>query len=292
MKLIAITYHKKKYQPIINSQIDEIAGNFDSKLVNKQGRYSLHTEYSFAGRKFQSILLNGLDEIKKAHIKNIPELWKNDKWAEEFAEFIFRIVVGSKAPEIIEIHPPFKHYCKDFSEFLSVYGIFENKIKQVMPDTKIFIENRSGTLAGKRFLLSNCRDVLELFSLLNESKFELKMVIDYPQIFSGEKIPLDNLELDKIFEFNDNLKSYRHLVGGFHIWGKRKGARWVSHVGDLNSYFSNDVDKKQLFLFSILNTFDDGVARYFIPEVNSSEKDLHSIVNDMIAAGFIFIETR
>ena len=40
---------------------------------------------------------------------------------------------------------------------------------------------------------------------------------------------------------------------------------------------------------SVFSTFNDDIARYFVPEVNSGESDLHSIVNDLEQEGFIFI---
>lgn len=289
MKLIPINYHNKKYPFSINPQIDEIAGNFDSKVLKTQRSYSLHTEYSYGSRKLNSELLSDLYEIKSATIKGVPELWKNEKWAKEFSEFILRITLNNRPPEIIELHPPFIHYCKSYLEFLSIYNVFESSIKEAMQNTEIFIENRCGTLAGKQFLISNCKDILSFLKCLNESKLNLKMVIDYSQLFSGEKINMNYIELDKILVFNSELKKYRHLVGGFHFWGKKKSNGWVSHVGDLTSFFSGDSLKKRAFLLSVKDTFNDGVARYFVPEVNSSEEDLYSIVKDMIDAGYEFI---
>ena len=289
MNLIPVNYLNKKYPFSINPQIDEIAGNFDSKKIRTQRPYSLHTEYSYGVRKLNSALLSDLNEIKSAIIKGVPELWKNEKWANEFAEFVFRITLNNMSPEIIEIHPPFRHYCKDIKEFLSIYKVFELAIKKAMPSTSIFIENRCGTRAGKQFLISNCKDVLSLLKFLNDSNINLKIVIDYPQLFSGEKINMNVIDLNNIITFNKEIVKFRHLVGGFHFWGKKKSSRWVSHIGDLTSLFSGDLSKKKDFLLSVKNTFNDGVARYFVPEVNSSEGDLQSIVKDMISAGFKFI---
>ena len=289
MKLIPINYHNKKYPLSINPQIDEIAGNFDSKVLRVQRRYSLHTEYSYGSRKLNSELMSDLNEIKTAIIKGVPELWKNEKWAKEFSEFILRITFNNMPPEIIEIHPPFRHYCNNYSEFFSIYKVFEMVIKEAMPNINIFIENRCGTLAGKQFLISNCDETLMFLKFLNESNLSLKMVIDYPQLFSGEKINMDFINIDKILAFNNELKKYCHLIGGFHFWGKKKSNRWVAHIGDLTSFFSGDSSKKKDFLLSVKDTFNDGVARYFVPEVNSSEENLQSIVKDMIDVGYKFI---
>lgn len=75
------------------------------------------------------------------------------------------------------------------------------------------------------------------------------------------------------------------------IWGKRKSVngRWIPHNGDLNTFFSGDKEQKKLFLDSLVCTYDDEIPRYFVPEVNSANDDLVSIVNDLRGAGVIFI---
>ena len=115
-------------------------------------------------------------------------------------------------------------------------------------------------------------------------KLNLKLVLDYPQVFSAEAIKMDDIKLKKIIDFNNNIKQYISYIGGFHLWGKRKSqtGRWTSHTGDLNTFFSNNDLLKDEFINSVIDTFDDNMVRYFVPEVNSSEEDLQSIINDLL----------
>jgi len=50
-----------------------------------------------------------------------------------------------------------------------------------------------------------------------------------------------------------------------------------------------DLDYKKTFLEYMFDTFNDGIDRYFVPEVNSGREDLVSIVNDLRNEGFKFI---
>ena len=50
-----------------------------------------------------------------------------------------------------------------------------------------------------------------------------------------------------------------------------------------------DMDFKKTFLENMFDTFNDGIDRYFVPEVNSGSEDLISIVNDLRKVGFRFI---
>lgn len=285
MNLIPITYHSKKYPENVISNIDEIAGNFDKDTIDPKRKYSLHTEYSHMKRKLDNCLINKYPELKKSEKENIPQLWKNKEWAKEFADFIIELVGDNLPPEIIEIHPPFNDYCNDFSMFFDIYEEFEKKIIVKFPKTNIFIENRCGTFyKGGKFIISNGKSIIQFLQELQKRNLKLKLVLDYPQVFSAEAIKMDNIKLKKIIEFNNNIKPYISYIGGFHLWGKRKSktGRWTSHTGDLNTFFSNDNLLKDEFINSVIDTFDDNSIRFFVPEVNSSEEDLQSIIYDLL----------
>ena len=285
MNLIPITYHSKKYPKNVISNIDEIAGNFDKDIINPKREYSLHTEYSHMKRKLDNRLINKYPELKKSERENIPQLWKSKEWAREFANFIIELVGNNIHPKIIEIHPPFNDYCKNFSLFFDIYEEFEKIISVELPNTNIFIENRCGTFyKGGKFIISNGKSIIQFLQELEVRKLRLKLVLDYPQVFSAESIKMDDIKLKKIIEFNNNIKPYISHIGGFHLWGKRKSqtGRWTSHTGDLNTFFSNNNLLKDEFISSVVNTFDDNDIRFFVLEVNSSEEDLQSIIFDLL----------
>ena len=294
MKLIPVKYHNKNYPDAIVPLLNEVAGNLDSKQILTHMPYSLHTEYSYMKRNLNSDLLSDLDELRDSHKNRIPQLWKSMKWSEQYAIFIMRLIGDSIAPEVIEIHPPFKDYCRNVESFWERYMVFFNIISAKYPETKIIIENRCGTMyIGAPFIFSTCNDVLQLCQFLSTTNHELGVIVDYPQLFSAEKIKMDNIRLDKILQFNENLKPYAKIVDAIHLWGKKKSKdsnRWSAHSGDLNTFFSNDVEKKRNFIDSMKNTYCDEKARYFIPEVNTSENDLKNIVNDLLNAGITFVK--
>ena len=298
MKLIPVKYHKKDYPDPIRPLLIELAGNLDSKPIDVDQPYSLHTEYSYMKRKLDSELLVGLEELRNANHNGIPQLWKSEQWSIEYAYFIERLIGSSIPPEVIEIHPPFLDYCSSLSVFWERYLIFYREIKEVYPDTTILIENRCGTTYSKsNFLLSTCGDMLEFCRFLADGHRELGLIVDYPQLFSAEKIKMDQVKLDKILQFNRELKPYVDTVGAIHLWGKQKRksktsgtSRWTPHCGDLNTFFSGEQDKKAAFLTSVKDTFDDQKERYFVPEVNTTEEDLQSIIQDMVSAGITFVQ--
>jgi hypothetical protein len=49
--LMPIQYHKTKYPEYISAIILEVVGNFYSKSVNVNGKYSLHTEDRYRERE-------------------------------------------------------------------------------------------------------------------------------------------------------------------------------------------------------------------------------------------------
>jgi len=313
--LIPIKVEKRNYPPHITAELQEISGDFAiEKNLSVNFPYSLHTEssHSIHIRKkkkitFNSKIITDFKSIASAQRNGIPQLWCNVEWSNEFFEFINWLVGSSIPPEVLEIHPPFNDYCTSFEQFLDIFKIFQNKFYGKYNDTKVVIENRFGTMYkdedGKegRFLLSTCNDILKFADILyNNSDIGLKIVLDYPQIFSAiisedNKVSMDNLEraVEKIKSFNKDLKKYRTVISGLHMWGKQKNKneKWNPHSGDFDTFFSNNQSLKYDFLESVFDAFNDDIPRYFVPEVYlGSQNDLHSIVRDMEKVNFVFTE--
>ena len=309
-RLIPVVYRNMKYPSHIEANIYEVSGNFykKKKLVVKSP-YSLHTEPSFDSETFNSKIVNDLKYINEAQKDNIPLLWHSEEWANDFFAFIEWLIGDSnESPDVLEIHPPYKDYCPTFKDFLKRFQVFYDKFDDTFNTeyhkTTIVIENRFGTrYKGGKFLLSKCCDILEFCKVLKREKINLKIVIDYPQLFSTEVIPSKKKEenwmganpselLEKIIKFNLDLKKYKDVIGGFHMWGKLKnkdGKGWKPHAGNFDTFFSDNKVFKHEFLSSVFSTFNDDTPRYFVPEVISGIDDLRSIVADMEKEHFIFI---
>jgi len=299
-KLIPVIYKNMNYPSHIKADIHEVSGNFYKEKPIVKSPYSLHTEPSSIPKTFCSKIINELEHINKAQKGNIAQLWYDKEWANEFFIFIEYLIGSNNPPEVLEIHPPFDDYCKSFEQFLDVFDVFYQKFINKYPTTKILIENRFGTrYRGGKFLLSTCSDVLYFCRILNQSNIKLKIVLDYPQLFSAETDkgkranhpfgPDSSQLFEKIMAFNWNLEKYSKLIGGIHMWGKLKTKnRWTPHAGNFDTFFNNNKILKETFLNSVFTTFNDDIVRYFVPEVNSGVSDFHSIVTDMEQAGFIF----
>jgi hypothetical protein len=86
------------------------------------------------------------------------------------------------------------------------------------------------------------------------------------------------------------LKSCRKRIRSIHLWGKRRAenGRLGVHIGNLDTYFEGNKAMKRLFLGGLHDLMNDGLKRYFVPEVNSGDQGVSSIVNDLISVGFSF----
>jgi len=291
MKLIPVQYHSRKYPFGIIPQIKEVAGHFDVERIDTSFPFSLHTEYCFTGRKLSSSLINSLFTIKASHNKNIPKLWFSKTWAKEFSKFIIKLTGKNSNLMIVEIHPPFNDYCESFDQFIDTYNVFENEILEAFPKADILIENRFGSqYRGGKFILSSCINFLELSQKIEASGVRLRMILDVPQLFTRHFGPKEKSQQDIINTLSP-LKECSEFIKGIHLWGKRRSdsGRWISHVGNLNTYFDNDASIKARFLKELFNVFEDNNTRYFVPEVNSSDEDLKSIIQDLKKTGFIFV---
>jgi hypothetical protein len=312
-RLIPVKYHPKiNFPSHINVEVHEVHGNFhrEKPLPHMHFPYSLHTECSYGEISFSAKIINYFKNIASAQKNGIPKLWENKKWADDFFKFIVWLIGPNKPPDVLEIHPPYNDYCTSLEQFLDIFNVFYNKFNASCPETTILIENRYGTKYNSRilvdgksrkanFLLSKCDEVWKFAEILSGSPdVKLKIVLDYPQLFSAES-PKDDKKgnwmginplklLKKIILFNRNLKKNKKVIGGFHMWGKEYTKnRWNPHSGNFDTFFSNDKKLKRQFLNSLVSTFNDDTNRYFVPEVKR-ESDLYSIVTDMEKKGFIF----
>lgn len=281
-----VKYHKQEYPADIPLHIEECTSHFDITAVSSDLRLSMHTEYSYGKRNFDSDVIRAFPAIVAAQKDGVPQLWKNEQWAKEFAQFI-SILAGNAIPAVIEVHPPFVDYCT-FDSFLASYRAFEAAILEKYPDVTILIENRCGSVyKGGKFLVSKLTDVERLCNLIVQNNLRLKVAYDVPQIYSAHNVA----KPEKYMELLQATKPLRDQIGGVHLWGKRKSesGRLVSHCGDLNSYFAGDMDLKHRFLQAFCSCFGDGVARKLVLEVNSGNEDLLSIVQDLLAAQVLFV---
>lgn len=282
-----VGYHNRTWPcgPVV---LREVAGHFDVKGVSVTGSYSLHTEYAAGARKFSSAALCVASDIPEAHVRGIPQLWKSREWAVQFAAFVVELTRQSGAPEVVEVHPPFKDYCPTFDMFLDRYACFEAALAESYPGTRIVIENRHGTrYTGSKFLLNTCEDMLDLAKLLDTSPLQLELCLDVPQLFTAHYGPAPRTaeHIDRVLQ---PLLECRHRIASVHIWGKKPNKRggMQAHYGTLDTWLGPDL--KHHFLSQLHELFDDGRTRYLVPEVNGSQADMDAIARDMLDAGFTF----
>lgn len=281
-----IKYHGQSYPADIPLKTEEIAAHFDITAISGRLKRSLHTEYSYGKRNFTSALVTKYPEILAAQKAGVPQLWKSETWALQFADFLIALVGNEAAPSVIEIHPPFNDYT-DIAGFIKSYTCFESKIKEHFQETEILIENRCGSVySGGKFLLSKVQDIDTICEAIERSGLHLKIAYDIPQIYTAH-----NAKTESVFiKLLEETIPFREHIGGVHLWGKRRSetGRKVAHCGDLNSYFENDAVKNH-FLHAFRKCFDDGIIRKMVLEVNSGNNDLRSIISDLKSVGILFV---
>ncbi len=281
-----IKYHGQEYPVDIPLSIEEIAAHFDISSIGGKLKRSLHTEYSYGRRRLDSVLISRYRELQTAHKDGVPQLWKNEAWALQFADFIFSLVGVGPSPSVIEIHPPFNDY-SNIPEFIKAYSNFEDKIKERFPEVEILIENRCGSVyRGGKFILSKVQDLVALCDAIERNGIQLKIAYDIPQIYTAHNAR-DEEAFVTLLKDTAPLRKY---IGGVHLWGKRLSGtgRKVAHCGDLNTYFG-DSGVKIHFLQAFKDCFDDGIVRKMVLEVNSGNEDLLSIIADLKHVGIVFI---
>lgn len=310
VKFIPVRYSDKKYPPDITPKIQEGTANFFNFIKHKKTLQktelpylSLHTDPGYRGKKdmfLSSDLLNEFPIISENVFdfgsRCVSKLWFNEKWSKEFSDFLVRLTDGIERQRIkvIEVHPPIDAYCDSLETFLKIYEAFEEEALKEFPSAIINIENRCNPdpkRKGGKFLLSTNKDIIRLAKLIADSDLKLKLVVDIPQLLS-EHHGNNLLSEKQIKDVLVPIRDIRDYISSTHIWGynisKGKGGQ---HSADLNIYFNNDEKLKNCFLQEVCNLFDDGKARYFVPEVGSTDA-VQSIVDDLRKVGVEFVEPK
>ena len=311
VKFIPVRYAQTKYPDDIKPKIQETTANFFNFFKHKKilqetalPYLSLHTDPGYRGKKdmFLSLELPNEFPVISENVSNfgsrcVSKLWFNDeKWGKEFAGFLVRLTEGMEHSRIkvIEVHPPFDTSCGSLETFLEIYATFEEVVLKEFPSAIINIENRCNPdpkRKGGKFLLSTKDDIIKLSELISKSDLKLQLVVDIPQLFSEHygNILLSEEMIKKVLT---PIGEIRDHISSTHIWGyninKEKGGQ---HGADFNIYFNNDENLKYCFLQEICKLFDDGKARYFVPEVSSTTY-VQSIVTDLRNAGVEFVESE
>ena len=276
-----VKYHNKEYPAHIPLSCEELTSHLDvSEIQVELPFYSLHTEYSYGKRNFTSKLYEKNSELIRAQKNGVPQLWKSEQWALDFAEFIIKITNGNAAPTVIEIHPPFDDYTDTMETFVKRYKVFENRIIEKFPNVQLLIENRCGSVyQGGKFLLSKLDDFFKLSQIIDSQKLRLRFAFDIPQLYTAHHC--ENKNSDIYFRLLQGIARIRDNIAGVHLWGKRNSptGRKVSHCGDLRSYFDYDDKIVDGFLKEFVLLLADGQKRKLVLEVNSGNEDLLSIIN-------------
>jgi len=311
VKFYPVRYADKEYPPDIKPKIQEVPANFFRQTLQRtELRYlSLHTDPGHRWERDKILSVELLSEFPTIRNKMfdlgnycVSQLWFNEEWSMEFSGFLVRMAEGIDRQRIrvIEIHPPFDTYCDSLETFLDTYAVFEDEVLKEFPSAIINIENRCNPAPkskGGKFILSTNKDIIKLSDLISKKNRKLRIVVDIPQLFTAHyKRKL--LSEVMIREALAPLRDIRDFVSSTHIWGsgepqsrgnnitKQIGA---PHSGDFDTYFDKDKNVKDCFLHEICKLFDDGKARYFVPEVNKTSY-VQSIVSDLRNAGVEFVE--
>jgi len=276
-KFVLVKYGRYHYH-LIKPKLEEIPATFNVKRrISPSGAYSLHTEHSGEKRELSTNpLLLGLDEIIQSTKNGYPLLWHSKRWSEQFGIFLRRLVDGNKNPTFIEIHPPYRRDVPSVEKFLEIYESFEKYVNAHFPSTQIVIENRTSSGAGY-FLIRTQRDILAFLKTLKHGKYRLRLVLDIPQLITTFK----ERNVETIISALQKLEKYREYILGIHLYGKK-------HMGELHTLFGDNTTpesekkkmKTELLLF-LSEFFNDDIARYLVPEVNSSQRVLNSVLKDL-----------
>ena len=171
--------------------------------------------------------------------------------------------------------------------FLDLVAEFESALPTRFARTRVVVENRHGSRLSSRFLVASASDVVALARSTDESGSSLMVVVDVPQLLHCEGVDPSVATPQDINTVLERLEPAMSRVTGVHLWARSR--RGGTHTGDMDEYFGGRTGVKNTFLGDLSRLLDDGLERYFVPEINYGRADvLEPMIRDLLAAGFRF----
>ena len=113
---------------------------------------------------------------------------------------------------------------------------------------------------------------------------------DYPQFFTAEEYNYSDIPMVEFIVKHECLEECKNLISSVHLWGKKQNpkGRWIAHSGGLKSFL--DDREIEVFMGMLSNFYDDGIGRYFVPEINASNEYVFELADLCLKAGIEFVE--
>lgn len=226
--------------------------------------------------------------LRLTYDKENDLIWKDDEQLTRAIANLQETFAAYGSPYALELLSPLRAPAYNEKEFFARYSQLEKKLKKYSDMTIALVNGPPRHKAKSSYLVQTTEDVVKIRTLAKELKFRLKISLDISKLITNKKSQ-SQFEQD----FNQ-LSEIRQSIVGVHMANKFPSNSFLNRIYTEDKVYLNQYEYPRLsgFLGSLSALFNDNRCRYFVPEEVKSPEELEELTDNLLRAGFSFIEWK
>lgn len=226
--------------------------------------------------------------LRLTYDKDNDLIWKDDEQLTRIIANFQESFAAYGPPYALELLSPLRAPTYNEKEFFARYSQLEKKLKKYADMTIALVNGPERHKSKPSYLMQTTEDVIKIRTLAKELKLRLKISLDISKLITNKR---SHSQFEQDF---NQLSEIRHSIVGVHMTNRLPSSSLISKIYNEDKVYLNQYEYPRLsdFLGSISALFNDNQRRYFVPEEVKSPEELEDLTDNLLRAGFSFIEWK
>lgn len=215
-------------------------------------------------------------------------IWKDDEKLIRAISNLQETFAAYGSPYALELLSPLRAPMYNEKEFFARYSLMEKKLRKYADMTIALVNGPQRHKAKQSYLMQTTEDVIKIRMLVKELKFRLKISLDISRLITNKN---NHSQFDQDF---NQLSEIRNSIIGVHLANRFPNSSLIDRIYNEDKVYLNQYEYPRLsdFLGFVSALFNDNQRRYFVPEEVKSPEELEELTDNLLRAGFSFIEWK
>lgn len=226
--------------------------------------------------------------LRLTYDKEKDLIWKDDEQLNRAINNLQDTFVAYGPPYALELLPPLRAPAYNEKEFFTRYCQVEKKLKKYADMIIALVNGPQRQKAKARNLMQTTEDIIKIRMLAKELKLRLKISLDISKLITNKNY-CSQFEQD----FHQ-LSEIRQSIVGVHMDSRFPSGSIIDRIYKDDAVYLSQYEYRRLsdYLGSVSALFNDNQRRYFVPEEITSSEALEELTDNLLRAGFSFIEWK
>lgn len=226
--------------------------------------------------------------LRLTYDKENDLIWKDDGQLGHVIANLQETITAYGSPCVLELYSPLRSPTYNEKEFFARYNQLEKKLKKYADMAIALVNGPQRHKAKLSYLMQTTEDIIKIRTLAKELKFRLKISLDISKLITNKN---NHSQFEQDF---NQLSEIRQSIVGVHLANRFPSSSIIDRIYKDDKVYLNQYEYPRLsdYLGSISALFNDNQRRYFVPEEIKSPEELEELTDNLLRAGFSFIEWK